>query len=97
MREMYHNEADHNTACPEYNVESITGGDPFYDRFPWFRMIGRAFVYLSNLLHPVPLIHKVPVVSEKGDVRGFLRIAVQPVLVRFVRYSNNILKPTFLG
>ncbi|GFT28388.1 kinesin-like protein unc-104, partial [Nephila pilipes] len=80
MREMYHNEAEHSPTSPEYNVESITGGDPFYDRFPWFRLIGRAFVYLSNLLYPVPLIQKVAIVNEKGDVKGYLRVAVQAVL-----------------
>ncbi|NWT60572.1 KIF1B protein, partial [Erythrocercus mccallii] len=47
------------------------GRDPFYDRSPWFILVGRAFVYLSNLLYPVPLIHRVAVVSEKGEVRGF--------------------------
>ena len=81
MREMYHNEAELSPTSPDYNVESLTGGDPFYDRFPWFRMVGRSFVYLSNLLYPVPLVHKVAIVNERGDVRGYLRIAVQPVLV----------------
>uniref|UniRef100_A0ABM5EKJ1 plus-end-directed kinesin ATPase n=1 Tax=Pogona vitticeps TaxID=103695 RepID=A0ABM5EKJ1_9SAUR len=55
------------------------GHDPFYDRSPWFILVGRAFVYLSNLLYPVPLIHRVAVVSEKGEVRGFLRVAVQAI------------------
>lgn len=59
MREMYHNEAEISPTSPDYNVESLTGGDPFYDRFPWFRLVGRGFVYLSNLLYPVTLIHKV--------------------------------------
>ncbi|XP_049578612.1 kinesin-like protein KIF1A isoform X12 [Syngnathus scovelli] len=60
--------------------ESVTtGGDPFYDRFPWFRLVGRSFVYLSNLLYRVPLVHRVAVVSEKGDVKGFLRVAVQAI------------------
>ncbi|XP_066140161.1 kinesin-like protein unc-104 isoform X2 [Euwallacea fornicatus] len=80
MREMYHNEAEMSPTSPDYNVESLTGGDPFYDRFPWFRMVGRGFVYLSNLLYPVTLIHKVAIVSEKGDVRGYLRVAVQAVI-----------------
>ncbi|XP_068914980.1 kinesin-like protein unc-104 isoform X8 [Tenebrio molitor] len=80
MREMYHNEAEMSPTSPDYNVESLTGGDPFYDRFPWFRMVGRGFVYLSNLLYPVTLIHKVAIVSEKGDVRGYLRVAVQAVM-----------------
>ncbi|XP_044740263.1 kinesin-like protein unc-104 isoform X3 [Chrysoperla carnea] len=79
MREMYHNEAELSPTSPDYNVESLTGGDPFYDRFPWFRMVGRSFVYLSNLMYPVPLVHKVAIVSEKGDVRGWLRVAVQAV------------------
>lgn len=80
MREMYHNEAEMSPTSPDYNVESLTGVDPFYDRFPWFRMVGRGFVYLSNLLYPVTLIHKVAIVSEKGDVRGYLRVAVQAVM-----------------
>uniref|UniRef100_A0A8B9XHD5 plus-end-directed kinesin ATPase n=1 Tax=Bos mutus grunniens TaxID=30521 RepID=A0A8B9XHD5_BOSMU len=55
------------------------GHDPFYDRSPWFILVGRAFVYLSNLLYLVPLIHRVAIVSEKGEVRGFLRVAVQAI------------------
>ncbi|XP_014260250.1 kinesin-like protein unc-104 isoform X2 [Cimex lectularius] len=80
MREMYHNEAELSPTSPDYNIESIARGDPFYDRFPWFRMVGRSFVYLSNLLYPVPLIHKVAIVNEKGDVKGYLRIAVQAIM-----------------
>ncbi|XP_076167987.1 kinesin family member unc-104 isoform X10 [Ptiloglossa arizonensis] len=80
MREMYHNEAELSPTSPDFNIESITGGDPFYDRFPWFRMVGRSFVYLSNLMYPVPLIHKVAIVNEKGDVKGYLRVAVQIVV-----------------
>lgn len=80
MREMYHNEAELSPTSPDYNVESLTGGDPFYDRFPWFRMVGRSFIYLSNLMYPVPLVHKVAIVNERGDVRGYIRVAVQPVL-----------------
>uniref|UniRef100_A0A1B6CXY8 PH domain-containing protein n=1 Tax=Clastoptera arizonana TaxID=38151 RepID=A0A1B6CXY8_9HEMI len=80
MREMYHNEAELSPTSPDYNIESLTGGDPFYDRFPWFRMVGRSFIYLSNLLYPVPLIHKVAIVNEKGDVKGYLRVAVQAVV-----------------
>ncbi|KAK2579259.1 hypothetical protein KPH14_008221 [Odynerus spinipes] len=80
MREMYHNEAELSPTSPDFNIETITGGDPFYDRFPWFRMVGRSFVYLSNLMYPVPLIHKVAIVNEKGDVKGYLRVAVQAVV-----------------
>ncbi|XP_069545105.1 kinesin-like protein KIF1B isoform X4 [Brachyistius frenatus] len=55
------------------------GQDPFYDRSPWFILVGRAFVYLSNLLYPVPLLHRVAIVTEKGEVRGFLRVGVQAI------------------
>ncbi|XP_033724802.1 kinesin-like protein unc-104 isoform X2 [Pecten maximus] len=79
MREMYHNEAELSPTSPEPNLDSMTGGDPFYDRFPWFRLVGRAFVYLSNLYYPVPLVHKVTIVSEKGEVKGSLRVAVQAI------------------
>ncbi|XP_051928939.1 kinesin-like protein KIF1A isoform X7 [Hippocampus zosterae] len=58
---------------------SSEGQDPFYDRSPLFSIVGRSFVYLSNLLYPVPLVHRVAVVSEKGDVKGFLRVAVQAI------------------
>ncbi|XP_061937788.1 kinesin-like protein unc-104 isoform X14 [Apis cerana] len=85
MREMYHNEAELSPTSPDFNIESITGGDPFYDRFPWFRMVGRSFIYLSNLMYPVPLIHKVAIVNEKGDVKGYLRVTVQAV----VEEENN--------
>lgn len=44
-----------------------------------FHFSFRSFVYLSNLLYPVPLVHRVAVVSEKGDVKGFLRVAVQAI------------------
>uniref|UniRef100_A0A8C2B342 plus-end-directed kinesin ATPase n=1 Tax=Cyprinus carpio TaxID=7962 RepID=A0A8C2B342_CYPCA len=53
--------------------------DPFYDRSPLFSVVGRGFVYLSNLLYPVPLVHRVAIVNEKGEVKGFLRVAVQAI------------------
>ncbi|KAK0175728.1 hypothetical protein PV327_009456 [Microctonus hyperodae] len=90
MREMYHNEAELSPTSPDYNIENITGGDPFYDRFPWFRMVGRSFVYLSNLMYPVPLIHKVAIVNEKGDVKGYLRVAVQAVVEENSEYSSGV-------
>ncbi|XP_058794339.1 kinesin-like protein unc-104 [Phymastichus coffea] len=90
MREMYHNEAELSPTSPDYNIENITGGDPFYDRFPWFRMVGRSFVYLSNLLYPVPLIHKIAIVNEKGDVKGYLRVAVQAVIEENSEYSSGV-------
>ncbi|XP_066565236.1 kinesin-like protein KIF1A isoform X2 [Amia ocellicauda] len=66
---------DEGEHCPG----SSEGQDPFYDRSPLFSVVGRAFVYLSNLLYPVPLVHRVAIVSEKGEVKGFLRVAVQAI------------------
>lgn len=89
MRELYHSEGGES----DYNVESLIGYDPFYDRFPWFRVIGRSFVYLSNLLYPIPLVQKVAIVNECGDVKGYLRVAVQAVFdndgCHIINNNNN--------
>ena len=59
MREMYGNDAEVSPSSPDVTGLAPTAGcDPFYDRFPWFRRVGRAVVYLSNLMYPVPLIHR---------------------------------------
>ncbi|XP_053706340.1 kinesin-like protein KIF1B isoform X11 [Synchiropus splendidus] len=80
MREMYDRAGEMASAHQEEIGEgTLTGNDPFYDRFHWFKLVGRAFVYLSNLLYPVPLVHRVAIVTEKGDVRGFLRVGVQAI------------------
>ncbi|XP_037105666.1 kinesin-like protein KIF1A isoform X6 [Syngnathus acus] len=90
MREMYDRAAEvppatavvsstRSNVTADDSESATTGRDPFYDRFPWFRLVGRSFVYLSNLLYRVPLVHRVAVVSEKGDVKGFLRVAVQAI------------------
>jgi kinesin family protein 1 len=31
-------------------------------------------------MYPISLIHKVAIVNEKGDVKGYLRVAVQAVI-----------------
>ena len=49
MRELYetacHQEQNHNKKLlsPSHSsgYSGIPGGDPFYDRYPWFRLIGR--------------------------------------------------------
>eukprot|EP00079_Xenopus_tropicalis_P027957 XP_012822413.1 PREDICTED: kinesin-like protein KIF1B isoform X10 [Xenopus tropicalis] len=79
MREMYDRAGEMASHVQDENDTVITGNDPFYDRFHWFKLVGRAFVYLSNLLFPVPLVHRAAIVSEKGEVRGFLRVAVQAI------------------
>nr|XP_033942493.1 kinesin-like protein KIF1B isoform X8 [Pseudochaenichthys georgianus] len=79
MREMYDRAGEMASTNQEDGEGSLTGNDPFYDRFHWFKLVGRAFVYLSNLLYPVPLVHRVAIVTEKGEVRGFLRVGVQAI------------------
>lgn len=47
MREMYTNAAEASPTSPDRHAEiaspqdAASQGDPFYDRFPWFRPIGR--------------------------------------------------------
>ena len=77
MREMHKNGADSSPTSPESD-ESV-GIDPFHDRFPWFRLLGRAYLYISNLIFSISIIQKIPIVNEKGDVVGFLRVAVQAI------------------
>lgn len=79
MRWMYDRAGEMASTHQEDCEGTLTGNDPFYDRFHWFKLVGRAFVYLSNLLYPVPLVHRVAVVTEKGEVRGFLRVGVQAI------------------
>lgn len=54
----------------------VIGGDFFYDCFFWFWLVGRVFVYLSNLLYFVFLVYCVVIVSEKGEVKGFFCVVV---------------------
>ncbi|CAI2344287.1 unnamed protein product [Caenorhabditis sp. 36 PRJEB53466] len=87
MRDMYETDAQMSPTDGDPMMDALMGTDPFYDRFPWFRMVGRAFVYLNNLLHNVPLIHKVAVVNEKGEVKGYLKVAIEPV------QKNEVVNP----
>lgn len=69
MREMYDRAAELPSSAVEDCDHTLTGGDPFYDRFPWFRLVGR---YVTNEtatgryspppgagidFNPVPLLH----------------------------------------
>ncbi len=42
-----------------------------------FLFVFRAFVYLTNLLYGLPLIQNVAIVSEHGDIKGYLKISIQ--------------------
>uniref|UniRef100_A0A3B3STU8 Kinesin family member 1B n=1 Tax=Paramormyrops kingsleyae TaxID=1676925 RepID=A0A3B3STU8_9TELE len=79
MREMYDRAGEMASTHQEEGEGILTGSDPFYDRFHWFKLVGRAFVYLSNLLYPVALVHRAAIVTEKGEVQGMLRVGVQAI------------------
>ena len=42
-------------------------------------LVFRAFVFLSNLLHGLPLIQTVAIVSDRGAIKGYLKIAMQQI------------------
>ena len=80
MRNMFQNSIDKSPSIDSTSTgEATLSGDPFYDRFPWFRIIGRAYVYLNNLFYNIPLIHNVAIVSEKGLVKGWIKVTVQAI------------------
>ena len=46
-------------------------------------------------MYPVSLIHRIAIVNEKGDVRGYLRVAVQAILGKTdggIKHKAAILK-----
>lgn len=112
MREMYSNAADISPTSPDRSMESSMIGenstaDPFYDRFPWFRPIGRwkiflfiyfsfissiffrTFVYLTNLLYGIPLIQNVAIVSERGEIKGYLKISIEQIQTSTASETTN--------
>ncbi|XP_065313232.1 kinesin-like protein unc-104 isoform X3 [Gordionus sp. m RMFG-2023] len=93
MREIYRDSCDSHiitedgssskSSSPEIltNFETkMNVGDPFYDRFSWFRLIGRCFVYLSNLSIGSKQVNKAAIVDEKGDIKGYLHVDISPAL-----------------
>ena len=48
-------------------------------------------MYLSNLYYPVPLVHRVAIVSDKGDVMGYLRVAVQAITGKLYTLPNCVM------
>ena len=76
MRELYATDDDTPVITPIH--------DPFYDRFPWFRLVGRAYVQLSNLAacsdSQRSMTHRLSVVSEKGEVMATMVVCIQPVV-----------------
>lgn len=52
--------------------------DPFSDRPPWYRSVGRAFLSLKCLLHEVPVEHELAVLDERCHIVGRLRVSIMP-------------------
>jgi hypothetical protein len=46
-----------------------------------FVFVSRAFVYLTNLLYGLPLVQSIAIVSERGEIKGYLKIAIQQLQV----------------
>ena len=84
----------HDTHQSPSSTLGISGGDPFYDRHPWFRVIGRGFVYLSNLLVPLSLVHDVAIVSDQGEVKGHLTVSVRFMAGKLVCNKKMLLYDT---
>lgn len=47
MREMYDRAGDVASGSQEEPEGSMTGSDPFYDRFHWFKLVGRYRQHLT--------------------------------------------------
>ena len=48
MREIYES-SYHSDPSPLNSSLGLMGGDPFYDRYPWFRLIGRYDTHSQGL------------------------------------------------
>ena len=48
MREMYDRAGEVDSPNQEDNEAALTGNDPFYDRFHWFKLVGRCDPRSSN-------------------------------------------------
>ncbi|KAK3749140.1 hypothetical protein QZH41_009819 [Actinostola sp. cb2023] len=71
MRFMYETAAESTV-----NV-TFESGDPFYDDFPWFRLVGRSFVYFSNLVYGISLEQATPIVGVTGHLQGYILTSIQ--------------------
>ena len=62
MRQLYetacHQEQGRNLAPPQSSGSSgVPGADPFYDRYPWFRLIGRSVLQYSTVHNNLHLVY----------------------------------------
>jgi hypothetical protein len=72
----------------------------------FIKFLFRAFVYLTNLLYGLPLVQNVAIVSERGEIKGYLKIALQHLqttdttneqikLMRIYRNASGMTKIVF--
>jgi hypothetical protein len=55
----------------------------------------RAFVYLTNLLYGLPLVQNVAIVSERGEIKGYLKIALQQLQTNDITNEQIKLMKTY--
>lgn len=48
MREMYDRAGEMASNTQEESESTMTGSDPFYDRFHWFKLVGRYVTMIST-------------------------------------------------
>ncbi|KAI6649541.1 hypothetical protein LOD99_6707 [Oopsacas minuta] len=53
------------------------GNNPFFDRNPWYSLIGRSYVYLTHILLPMALEQTIAIVTDRGDVMGHIDVLLQ--------------------
>lgn len=46
MREMYDRAGEMASSAQDESETTVTGSDPFYDRFHWFKLVGRYVMIL---------------------------------------------------
>jgi len=54
MREAYIREAELSPTSPAPTIDCVTSTDPFYDRFPWFRLVARSVTVRT--FHPESVV-----------------------------------------
>lgn len=49
MREMYDRAGEMASSAQDESETTMTGSDPFYDRFHWFKLVGRYVMILLDV------------------------------------------------
>uniref|UniRef100_A0A1I7X3K2 PH domain-containing protein n=1 Tax=Heterorhabditis bacteriophora TaxID=37862 RepID=A0A1I7X3K2_HETBA len=97
MRDMYEADSQLSPVSPEDPMmEALMGTDPFYDRFPWFRMIGRVkmrhkrkeFVKLQNYIFGKK-ISLEPTKMEKTKFLAFLSLEDETSQLQFPAHMKE--------